>query len=118
MKKIDAQKFVDDLSQQHWENVYFLAETPNAKWEIWKKLFLEVLDKHAPLQHKKIRTRRIPWITSSIKELMNTRDKLKRKAIITNLENDWVVYKRTRNKVNKELRNSKKDYYSTIASDK
>ena len=88
MKKFDAQKFVADLSEQHWEKAYFFAETPNAKWEIWKKLFLEVLDKHAPLQHKKIRTRRIPWITSSIKELMNKRDKLKRKAYITNLEND------------------------------
>ena len=119
IKKFDAQKFVDDLSQQHWENVYFFAETPNAKWEIWKKLFLEVLDKHAPVQHKKIRTRQIPWITSSIKELMNKRDKLKRKAIITNLENDWLIYKKTRNKVNIELRNSKKDYYSTkIAGDR
>ena len=119
LKKFDAQKFVDDLSQQHWENVYFFAETPNAKWEIWKKLFLEVLDKHAPVQHKKIRTRQIPWITSSIKELMNKRDKLKRKAIITNLENDWLIYKKTRNKVNIKLRNSKKDYYSTkIAGDR
>ena len=26
MKKFDAQKFVDDLSQQHWENVYFLLK--------------------------------------------------------------------------------------------
>ena len=119
MKKFDTQKFVADLMQQQWENVYFFAETPNAKWEIWKMLFLEVLDKHAPLQNKKIRTRRVPWITSSIKELINTRDKLKRKAIITNLENDWLSYQRTRNKVNIELRNAKKDYYSTkIAGDK
>ena len=53
--------------QQHWENVYFFAEDSNTKWEIWKKLFLEVLDEHAPLQHKKIRAKRIPWITSPIK---------------------------------------------------
>ena len=119
MNKFDTQKFVADLMQQQWENVYFFAETPNAKWEIWKMLFLEVLDKHAPLQNKKIRTRRVPWITSSIKELINTRDMLKRKAIITNLKNDWLSYQRTRNKVNIELRNAKKDYYSTkIAGDK
>ena len=119
MKKFDNQKFVEDLVQQQWENVYFFADTPNAKWEIWKMLFLEVLDKHAPLQHKRIRTRRVPWITSSIKELINTREKLKRKAIITNLENDWLNYQRTRNKVNIELRKAKKDYYSTkIAGDK
>ena len=119
MKKFETKKFVEDLKQQPWENVYFFADTPNAKWEIWKILFLEVLDKHAPLQHKKIRARQVPWITSSIKELINTRDKLKRKAIITNLENDWLNYTRTRNRVNIELRNAKKDYYFTkIADDK
>ena len=80
MKKFDNQKFVEDLMRPHWENVYFVAENPNAKWEIWKELLLEVLDKHAPLQHKKIRTKRVPWITSAIKELINARDKLKRKA--------------------------------------
>ena len=32
MKKFDTQKFVADLMQQQWENVYFFAETPNAKW--------------------------------------------------------------------------------------
>ncbi len=117
MKKFNAQIFVEDLMLQQWENVYFFAKTPNAMWEIWKMLFLQVLDKHAPFQHKKIRTRRVPWISSSIKELINTRDKLKRKAIITN-ENDWSNYQRTRNKVNIELRNAKKDYYSTkIAGD-
>jgi hypothetical protein len=55
MKNFDEEKFVTELLKQHWEYVYFFAEDPNAMWEIWKKLFLEVLDKHAPLQHKKIR---------------------------------------------------------------
>ena len=73
-------------------------------WEIWKTLFLEVLDNHAPLQHKKIRTKKVPWITSAIKQLIITRDRLKRKAIITNLEIDWLNYKTTRNKVNIQLR--------------
>ena len=55
MKNFDNQKFVEDLQDQHWEYVYFFADDPNTMWETWKKLFLEVLDKHAPLQHKKIR---------------------------------------------------------------
>jgi hypothetical protein len=68
---------------------------------------------HAPLQHKKLRSRKISWITSDIKKLIYTRDKLKRKAILTNLENDWLNYKTSRKKVNIELRNAKKDYYSS-----
>ena len=40
--------------------MYFSAEDLNAIWEIWKNLFLDVLDKHAPLQHKKIRSKKGP----------------------------------------------------------
>jgi hypothetical protein len=78
-------------------------------WEIWKNLFLEVLDKHAPLQQKKVRSKKVLWITSDIKKLMNTRDNFKRKAIlVTNHENDWLKIKTAGNKVNIELRNAKK----------
>ena len=44
---------------------------------------------------------------------MNTRDRFKRKAILTNNENDWLNFKTTTNKVNIKLRNAKKDYYSS-----
>jgi hypothetical protein len=44
---------------------------------------------------------------------MNTRDKFKRKASLTNHENDSLNFKTARNKVNKELRSAKKDYYSS-----
>ena len=88
-------------------------------WEIWKELFLEVLNKHAPIQHKKTKSSKVPWITNKIKGLISTRDKLKRKAIITKLETDWSDYKKVRNQVNIELRNAKKNYYSSkIANQK
>ena len=41
----------------------------------------------------------------------------KRKAILINNENDWLIFKTTRNKVNIELRNAKKDYYSSKIAD-
>ena len=106
MKNFDDQKFVNEL--RHWEfNTYFFAEHPNSMWEMCKEMFLEVLDKHAPIQNKKIRSKKLPWITSKIKKLIITRDNLKRKAISTNLETDWYNYKQTKNKVNIELRNAK-----------
>ena len=113
MKNFNEEKFIEDLLKQPWEHIYFSAEDPNVMWEIWKKIFLDVLDKHAPLQHKKIRSIKAPWITNDIKNLMNTRDRFKRKAILTNNENDWLNFRTTRNKVNMKLRNAKKDYYSS-----
>ncbi len=115
MKNFDEDKFVTELLKQHWEYVYFFAEDPNSMWEIWEK----ILNRHAPLQPKKIRSKKVPWISSDIKKLINTRDKLKREAILTGLENDWLNYKTIRNKVDIELRNAKKEYYSsTIAGQK
>ena len=59
---------------------YFFADDPNTMWEMWKRMFLEVLDKHAPLQQKKIKSKKVPWITSNIKKLIIQRDKLKKKS--------------------------------------
>jgi hypothetical protein len=51
MKNFDQGKFIEELLKQHWEYVYFFPDDPKAMmWEIWKNLFLGVLDKHAPLQ--------------------------------------------------------------------
>ena len=95
----------------------FFGKNPNTIGELWKELFVEVLNKHAPLQHKKTKSSKVAWITNNIKGLINTRDKLKRKQIITKLETDWSNYKKVRNQVNIELRNAKKNYYSSKLAD-
>jgi hypothetical protein len=58
MKNFNENKFLHDLKIQSWENVYFFADNPNSMWQIWKELFLQVLDKHAPLQSKKIKSKK------------------------------------------------------------
>ncbi len=93
--------------------MYTFCRRPKCYVGNLEKIFLEVLDKHAPLQYKQVRSKKVPWITTEIKKLINTRDRLKRKAISTNQENDWSNFKTTRNKVNIELRNAKKVYYTS-----
>ena len=51
-------------------------------------MFLEILNKHAPIQNKITRSFNVPWLTKEIKELIHNRDKLKRKAIVTNQDED------------------------------
>ena len=52
MRKFDEGKFLYDLGMQSWEYVYFFADNPSTMSEIWKDLFLQILDKHAPLNQK------------------------------------------------------------------
>ena len=90
----------------------FFADNLDNMWEIWKQLFLQVLDKHAPIQSKKTKSKKNPWITSHTKKLIIARDNLKRKAIITKFETDWDNYRKARNETNNLLRQTKKEYYS------
>ena len=60
-----------------------------------KKIILDVLDKHTLFQLKKVRSKKAPRITNDIKNLMNTRDRSKRTAILINNENDWLNFRTT-----------------------
>lgn len=112
MKHFNEAEFLKDLQNQHWEYVYVFGDEPNNSWKIWKQMFLEILDKHAPLQQKKIKSKKAPWITRDIRTLLYERDDLKRKAILSKSEHDWSKYKKHRNKANIMLKNAKKEYYS------
>ncbi|XP_048580104.1 uncharacterized protein LOC116603374 isoform X1 [Nematostella vectensis] len=88
-------------------------------WAHWKDLFLNVLDRHAPVQSKRKKAFNVPWLTREIKDLINNRDKLKRKAMVSKLRNDWDDFKASRNKVNIALRQAKSNYYrNKIANQK
>ena len=119
MKKFNKELFLTDLANQPWEYLYFFGNNPDVTWEIWKELFLEVLNKHAPIQSKKVKTHKIPWLTCDIKAMIVKRDKLKKIAIMSGLETDWKNYRQIRNKTIKELRYAKANYYSNkIANQK
>ena len=44
--------------------------------------------------------------------MINTRDKLKRKAIISKLETDWDNYRKIRNDTTIQMRQAKQEYFS------
>ena len=65
-----------------WAHIYNLSN-PNMRSE-WKKLFQDILDKHAPLRKARVRRRGSPWITSELKKQMHEKDILKIKAVKSN----------------------------------
>ena len=81
---------------------------PNDIWREWKIKFLNVVDTHAPLRTKRVRSKRSPWITSELKKLMHERDIMKLKAIRSKNSQDWGKFKRLRNKVNSKIKIAKK----------
>ena len=110
MKKFNSNSFREDLLAQPWEQIVLESDTDSV-WALWKELFLEVLDKHAPVQRIRKRNSGVPWLTGETKKMIFERDKLKRKAVVTNCQATWDEYKSTRNKVNIALRQAKADYF-------
>ena len=84
--------------------------------EFYKKL-KDVADKHAPfkkLTAKEVRLKSKPWITPQVSKLIRTRDKLfARKKRQPNNENVARLYRLFRNRVNRDLKKSKKSYYTS-----
>ena len=92
-----------------------LSFDPNQMTASFHETFESLLNLHAPLRKRKVRSEYAPWINPSIKELMRKRDQTKRLA--TNDIALWPKYKKLRNLVTSRIRDAIKDYFSQKISD-
>ena len=92
----NADKFREDLSL--------------VPFHTFNTLFLDVLNRHAPIKRIKIKSRPNPFVTSEIRQLMRTRDRWHKSAIKTNDKLHWNVYRFFRQEVKHELRFAEKAY--------
>lgn len=109
-KNFDSVGFRYDIFHQNWSNIENSVD-PNAMWDAWKAMFLQCVDKHAPLRVKRTRAFRSPWITPELKKRMHDRDILKLKASKSKDASDWLRFKQSRNQLNIDIRLAKETYY-------
>ena len=77
---------------------------------IFQEIFKSILDLHAPLGRKKVRSGFALWLTPSLKRLILERNKLTLQ--VENSPEIWLAYKRKRNQATKRIRISIRDYYN------
>ena len=58
-KNFNSDHFRNDICQQDWSNIENYSD-PNLMWAAWKQLFLECVNKHAPLHVKRARASKSP----------------------------------------------------------
>ena len=46
-RKFNRENFRNDVASQSWDQIY-CSSNPNDMWLQWKRLFLSIVDKHAP----------------------------------------------------------------------
>ena len=99
-RSFDRDKFRSDVASQDWDHINN-SSNPNDMWNEWKESFLAIVNKHAPLRATRVRARGFPMdLLLGLKKQMHDRDILKLRAIRSKNPNDWVHFKRQRNKVN------------------
>ena len=79
---------------------------------LWKTIFLDVLNKHAPFTEIKIKGNSLSYITSDIRRLIRQRDCLKKKANKTGSKYLCQADQHLRHKVKYSIRTARANYYS------
>ncbi len=110
-KHFNREKFLSDLNQFPLAKVDLYSD-PNDMWRVWKEMFLDCDDTHAPLKLKRIRKKRSPWITRELLCLIRKRDFLKKKAIASTNSATSDQSKRARNQTNNAIKLAKKRFVS------
>ena len=88
-----------------------VTSDPNQMWLLWKNLFLNTLDMHAPISESRIRGNNLPYITAEMRKLIRTRDYLKKKANKTGSKYLHQAFQQIRNKVKYGIRKLRSEYY-------
>eukprot|EP00794_Sanderia_malayensis_P006539 gene6539-7278_t len=107
--RYNPESFCEDLESQNFDQIISAASV-NTALKLFNAILTQCIDKHAPFVKKRIKGRLCPWLSNELKQEMNIRDQLLRRARRTNTELDWSTYKRSRNKVNNLVKTNKARY--------
>ena len=84
-KKFDLKSFVE-LMEVPFDQIKNDTNDANEMWLIWKAFFLDLLNKHAPLTNIKVRSDKLPYVTSELQKLIRQRHYIRAKANKTGAE--------------------------------
>ena len=116
--KFSEQSFRDDVSIQTFNND---STDVNVQFNDFYYKLIGCVERHAPLKKstpKEIKLDQKPWITNNLLKMIKIKNKLFfRKKRQPNNENVKLLYNIFRNRVNRELKKSKKEYYSQYFED-
>ena len=103
-KHFDENAFINDLRQIPWEILESFNDVSECV-QIWNILFLEIVNKHAPLKQHRVRKERQPeWLSPEIIDCIKERNKCK----INGNQRSYVFF---RNKVSSMIKSAKNDMY-------
>ena len=81
--------------------------------KIFTETFTKILDRHAPLKVIQNRTNYVPYLSKEVKDLMDTRNRLKKFAAESGDIEVYKCYQAVRNQVTSRVRTAKSQHYES-----
>ena len=107
-RKFDKDAFMRDMFIAPWGNVEAVDDDDiDNKVTIFENIHSEIINKHAPFRTFRVTRPAAPWLTDSVKDLMDDRDKYKNKFNKDKKPETELLYKDLRNRVTHAIRQSK-----------
>ena len=88
--------------------------TPCSTYEMFEKVFLEVLQTHAPLKKKYVRANEVPYMTKTLRKAIMKRSQLESKFYKTKVISDEQAYKKHKNFVSRLYKKERKTFYKNL----
>ena len=116
MKNFNEEAFLADVSGICWEQMLTETDDINLLVNYWSEMFSLIIEKHAPLIEIRVSEKYCPWIDKDLRDLMRTKDKLKKSAVKGKSPILMDSYRQIRNKVNALNVQLKKQHYTNRIS--
>ena len=113
-KLADYNKFRELLSEASLENLFQSNDNINQNIQDITDAIVSAAEKSIPNKIVTAKPNESPWITCHIKSLIRKYRRIFRQFKKTKLDYFWGKYKLARNKVVKEIRNSKQEYFDKL----
>ena len=111
-KNINKSGLMTSLSYVPWD-ICFVFDDIDDSLFAFESLLKDVLDEHIPVIEKRVNKQvQPPWMNNDIKEAMKERDKRLKRARRWNLTDDWLCYRRAKNKTTNLIKKAKRNFFS------
>ena len=109
-KHFHRNEFLDDFKLAHFDEIKNYSNDANKMWLLWKSLYIDILNKHAPVTNIRLKGSPLPYMTKDLKNMIHQRDYLKANAVKTGSKYLFQDFRQIRSRVFSSLKQLQKDY--------
>ena len=118
LKHFDLETYINDFKTLPFATVCLFNEIDDQPGTL-NKLFLSVIDKHAPLVKTKFTRPTAPWLKDiKINKLKRERDHWRLETHKNPRDENWTTNRESRNKIKKAMKEKKTQFFRIVLSSK